>query len=72
MLRLRKVLATVKELDAFSKVTETYIGRVIKESRSGNASYRAIPDPFYDAESKNDVHFGPQKKHKQSPPTFMG
>jgi hypothetical protein len=27
---------------------------------SGNASYRAIPDPFFDAESKNDIRFGPQ------------
>jgi hypothetical protein len=33
---------------------------VIKGSRSGNASYRAIPDPFFDAESKNDVRLGPR------------
>jgi hypothetical protein len=29
-------------------------------SRSGNASSRSINDPFVDAESKNDVCFGPQ------------
>jgi hypothetical protein len=33
---------------------------VIKGGRSGNASYRAIPGPFFDAKSKNDAHFGPQ------------
>jgi hypothetical protein len=33
---------------------------LIKGGRSGNASYRAIPDPFFDAESKNDARFGPQ------------
>jgi hypothetical protein len=31
---------------------------VIKGGRSGNVSYRAIPDPFFDAESKNDARFG--------------
>jgi hypothetical protein len=32
----------------------------MKGGRSGNASSRAIPDPFFDAESKNDACFGPQ------------
>jgi hypothetical protein len=31
-----------------------------KGGRSENASSRAIPDPFFDAESKKDVRFGPQ------------
>jgi hypothetical protein len=34
---------------------------VIKGGRSGNASSRAIPDPFFDAETKNDVRFGPRR-----------
>jgi len=37
-----------------------HIGEGDKGGRSGNASCRAIPDPFFDAESKNDVRFGPQ------------
>ena len=36
------------------------VGEGDKGGRSGNASYRAIPNPFFDAESKNDVRFGPQ------------
>ena len=33
---------------------------MIKGGRSRNASYRAVPDPFVDAESKNDICFGPR------------
>ena len=36
------------------------VGEGDKRGRSGNASYRAILDPFFDAELKNDVRFGPQ------------
>jgi hypothetical protein len=36
------------------------VGEADKGGRSENASYRAIPDPFFDAESKNDVRFGPR------------
>jgi hypothetical protein len=36
------------------------LGEGDKGGRSGNASYRAIPNPFFDAESKNDVRFGPR------------
>jgi hypothetical protein len=41
---------------------------VIKGGRSGNASYRAKPDPFFDAVSKNDVHFGPQTSMSKAHP----
>jgi hypothetical protein len=41
---------------------------VIKGGRSGNASSRAIPDPFFDAETKNDVHFGPRTSMSKTRP----
>jgi hypothetical protein len=41
---------------------------VIKGDRSGSASYWAKPDPFFDAESKNDVLFGPRTSMSNPPP----
>jgi hypothetical protein len=39
-----------------------------KGGRSGNASYRDIPDPFFDAGSKNDARFGPRTSISKARP----